>query len=227
MRRHSLGSALSALRPRAQRQGGQERNACVVSSRAQDPGSDPTVHILAAWNDCRRCAGLHHAGVAVGCWRQRGTRWGPGSCRGSRSGVKGATWWLPMAPHPGAPEALGSPPLPQPPTLHPGPQSPTHIPACLLALPSNHLPPLGASAPPETPVFLALPPALVVSTRWPASVLGAGRRGRSRGQSCVLGSYTQATDGPARVGKQKAPESREDSMHPLCWSGPVSLYPKC
>ena len=36
----------------------------------------------------------------------RGARRGvPAPCRGSGPGVKGATWWLPMAPHPGAPEA--------------------------------------------------------------------------------------------------------------------------
>lgn len=155
------GSAFSALAaPSAQRPG---------AGQSLTPASSPLAHgiprvirpstSLLHGTAAEGARGCTHAG-AVGCWRQRGTRLGArlpaeGQVRESRGPPGGCPWH--RTPGPRKPrEALPDPcPLAPARPWHPR----TFPPACLLALPSNHLPPLGASAPPETPVFPALPPA--------------------------------------------------------------------
>lgn len=79
-----------------------EPDARVVSPRAQGSASDLTGHLPTGWNGYRRCAGPHPSLGSEGPGLRVGGARLPAE---GQVGVNGATWWLPRAPHPGAPEA--------------------------------------------------------------------------------------------------------------------------
>lgn len=162
--------------------------------------------------------GCTHAG-AVGCWRQRGTPWGPGSLQRVRSGSQGCHLVVAHGTAPRGPGGLGKPSSTPARLLQPGPDTHTH----------SHLPAFSLS-----PATTYLPWERQLLPRLQCSRLSlqhrgeyplaprrpqAGRREES-GTGCVLGSFTQTTMVLPGLASRESPRSREDSTHPLLlvWS---------
>lgn len=169
--------------------------------------------------------GCTHAG-AVGCWRQRGTRWGPGSLQRVRSGSQGCHLVVAHGTAPRGPGGLGKPSSTPACLLHPGPDTHTHshLPAFSLSPATTYLPWERQLLPRLQCSWLSLQH----RGEYPlaTSVLRLGG-GRSRGQAVCWAATLRRRWSCQGWQAEKAPDPEKIPCTLSCWSGPVSLYPKC